>query len=70
MTWKQKFAIIVELEKRQNQDVNCTVAEICEWAKKIFNLQEIPYRNTVAKVNREKILSKNLLVKEKLKRNK
>ena len=58
MTWEQKFAIAVKLEKGQNQNVNCTVDEIGEWAKQKFNLRKIPHRNTISRITRDKIFSK------------
>ncbi len=64
LTWEQKLAIIDELKKRQNQNVNCTLEKIGAWAKQQFYLQKITHRNTISRIKHEKNSLKDLWVKE------
>ncbi len=63
LTSEQKFSIIVQLEKRRNQNVSCTVDEIGKWAKQKLNLGKILHRNAILRINRENDFLKSIIVK-------
>ncbi len=60
LTWEQKLTITDELEKRLNQNVNCTLEKIGASAEQKFYLQKIPHRNTILRIKHEKNFLKNL----------
>ena len=55
LSWEQEFAILNELEQRQNQKLQCILKEIGELEMRKFNLRKNPHRNTISKIKKEKI---------------
>ena len=64
LTWELKFAIVVELEERRNENLNWSVSEIGQWAQQKFNLGKIPHRITISRIKRGKELIKKLVKEE------
>ncbi len=61
MTWEQKFTIVCELERRENENLDYSSNEIGYWAKQKFHLSKIIRRNTISKIKREKVFIKSCI---------